>query len=195
MDRSAFNCLKRFILALALIILQRSCHLFVAAGDTLSLGASLRKKHTIISKNGTFELGFFNPNGTNNWYVGIWYAHIPDKTIVWVANRETPITSMPGVLTLSSIGYLTLSDLQGKVIWLSNDTGNFVLFGAQNTSQIVWERFGDPTDTFYSPGDWTGSYFTTFPAAPSYSILKEEFVVFSPTRMFYTYKLGARLVR
>ncbi|GLJ33007.1 hypothetical protein SUGI_0664690 [Cryptomeria japonica] len=148
MDRSAFNCLKCFILALALIILQRSYHLFVAAGDTLSLGASLRKKHTIISKNGTFELGFFNPNGTNNWYVGIWYAHIPDKTIVWVANRETPITSMPGVLTLSSTDYLTLSDLQGKDIWLSNDTGNFVLFGTQNTSQILWERFGDPADTF-----------------------------------------------
>lgn len=161
MDRLAFKCLKRFILALAILIPQRSCSLLVAGGDTLSLGASLREKETITSKNSTFELGFFNPNGTNNWYVGIWYAQIPNKTIVWVANRETPITDMPGVLTLSSTGYLTVSDLQGKAIWSSNntqqtkasrasilDTGNFVLFGAQNTSAIVWESFGEPTDTF-----------------------------------------------
>ncbi|XP_057833596.2 G-type lectin S-receptor-like serine/threonine-protein kinase SD1-13 [Cryptomeria japonica] len=154
MDRSEFNCLKRFILALALLILPRSCHLLVAAGDTLSLGASLREKQTITSKNGTFEMGFFSPNGTNKWYVGIWYAQIPDKNIVWVANRETPIRDMPGVFTLSSTGYLTLSDLQGKVNWSSNntrqtqassasilDTGNFVHLGAQNISEIVSETF------------------------------------------------------
>ncbi|GLJ33021.1 hypothetical protein SUGI_0664840 [Cryptomeria japonica] len=122
MNRLAFNCLKHFILSLAMIILQYRCHLFVAAGDTLSLGDFLREKQTIISKNGTFELGFFSPNGTNNWYLGIWYAHISVKTIVWVANRETPIRDMPGVFTLSSTGYLTVSDLQGKVMWSSNNT-------------------------------------------------------------------------
>ncbi|GLJ33041.1 hypothetical protein SUGI_0665070 [Cryptomeria japonica] len=161
MERLAFNCLKRFSLALALLILQRSCNLYVDGGDTLSLGASLRGKQTITSKNGTFELGFFNPNGTNNWYVGIWYAQIPDKTIIWVANRETPVTDMPGVFTLSSTGYLTLSDLQGQDIWSSNDTqqtkassasildtGNFVLLGEQNTSETVWESFAHPTDHF-----------------------------------------------
>ncbi|GLJ32996.1 hypothetical protein SUGI_0664460 [Cryptomeria japonica] len=88
-DHLAFNCLKRFILALAVLILQRSCNLFVDGGDSLSLGTSLRGKQTITSKNGLFELGFFNPNGTSNWYVCIWYAHIPAKTIIWVANRET----------------------------------------------------------------------------------------------------------
>ncbi|GLJ33034.1 hypothetical protein SUGI_0665000 [Cryptomeria japonica] len=252
MDRLAFKCLKRFILALTLLILQCSCHLFFGAGDTLSLGVSLREKQTIISKNGTFELGFFSPNRTNNWYVGIWYAYISEKTIIWVANRETPISDMPGVFTLSSTGYLTVSDSQGKVIWSSNntqhtkgsrasilDTGNFVLFGAQNTSEIVWESFGDPTDTrlptmkfwkglklkswkssvdpapgpffqqmnpspgktdlqlqyknivpYYSTGECTGSYFTNLPGILYYSRLKVEFVVFSPTRMYYTYKLG-----
>ncbi|GLJ32981.1 hypothetical protein SUGI_0664190 [Cryptomeria japonica] len=98
----AFIYLKRFNLALALLTLQRSCNLLVSGGDTLPLGASLRENQTIISKNGNFEVGFFSPNGTNNWYVGIWYAHIPDKTIIWVANRETPITSMPGVFSLST---------------------------------------------------------------------------------------------
>ncbi|KAH9297194.1 hypothetical protein KI387_028876, partial [Taxus chinensis] len=43
----------------------------VEGGDTLFLGASLTGNQTIISKNGTFELGFFSPNETNNWYIGI----------------------------------------------------------------------------------------------------------------------------
>ncbi|XP_057834871.2 G-type lectin S-receptor-like serine/threonine-protein kinase At2g19130 [Cryptomeria japonica] len=123
------------------------------------------------------------------------------------------------------------------------DTGNFVLFGAQNTSEIVWESFGDPTDTrlptmkfwkglklkswkssvdpapgpffqqmnpspgktdlqlqyknivpYYSTGEWTGSYFTNLPGIPYYSGLKLEFEVFSPTRMYYTYKLGPQFL-
>ncbi|GLJ32980.1 hypothetical protein SUGI_0664180 [Cryptomeria japonica] len=250
-NRFAFNYLKFEILALAMLILQRSCHLFVAAGDTLSLGASLRENQTIISKNGTFEVGFFSPNGTNNWYVGIWYAQIPDKTIIWVANRETPITSMPGVFSLSTSGYLTVSDLQGKVIWSSNDTqkakasrasmldtGNFVLIDTQNSSQTVWESFENPTDHFmptmklskglklyswkspvdpapgpfflqlnpspgetdfmlqykngvsyYSSGEWTGRYFATMPQAISDTTFRQEFVVVSPTEMYYSYGL------
>ncbi|GLJ32985.1 hypothetical protein SUGI_0664310 [Cryptomeria japonica] len=229
-----------------------SCNLFVDGGDSLSLGASLRGKQTITSKNGTFALGFFNPNGTNNWYIGIWYTQIPDKTIVWVANRETPITDMPGVFTLSSTGYLTVSDLQGKVMWSSNktqqtkasrasilDNGNFVLLGAQNISEIVWESFANPTDTvlptvkfwkglkvnswkssmdpapgpffaqinpspgktdvllqykngvsYYSTGEWNGSYFATLPGSPASSIVKEEFKVFSSTRMYYSFKVA-----
>ncbi|XP_057874149.2 G-type lectin S-receptor-like serine/threonine-protein kinase At2g19130 [Cryptomeria japonica] len=247
-DHLPFNC---FILGLAVLTLQRSCHLFVAAGDTLSLGTSLRENQTIISKNGTFELGFFSPNGTNNWYVGIWYAQILDKTIIWVANRETPITSMPGVFSLSTSGYLTLSDLQGKVIWSSNDTqkakasrasmldtGNFVLIDTQNSSQTVWESFENPTDHFmptmklskglklyswkslvdpapgpfflqlnpspgetdfmlqykngvsyYSSGEWTGRYFATMPQAISDTTFRQEFVVVSPTEMYYSYGL------
>ncbi|GLJ32271.1 hypothetical protein SUGI_0649470 [Cryptomeria japonica] len=140
---------------------KNGCNLLVSSVDTLSLGASLRENQTIISKNGSFELGFFCPNGTTNWYVGIWYAHIPDKTIIWVANRETPIRSLPGVFSLSTSGYLTVSDLQGNVIWSSNDTqqakasrasildtGNFALLHAQNSSQTVWESFENPTDHF-----------------------------------------------
>ncbi|KAH9323873.1 hypothetical protein KI387_018512, partial [Taxus chinensis] len=73
----------------------------------LPLGASLVGNQTIISQNGTFELGFFNPNGTNNWYLGIWYARIDQKAMVWVANRETPFRNVPGVLKLSTDGYLS----------------------------------------------------------------------------------------
>lgn len=156
-DHFGFNCLKCFILALATLVLQCHCDLLVATGDTLSLGSSLREKQTIISKNKTFELGFFSSNGTNNWYVGIWYAQIPDKVIVWVANRETPIRDMPSVFTLSSTGYLTVFHLQGQYTWSSNNTqqrkaskasilntSNFILLGAQNTFEVVWESFANP---------------------------------------------------
>ncbi|GLJ32975.1 hypothetical protein SUGI_0663990 [Cryptomeria japonica] len=229
-----------------MFVLQRNCDLLVAGGDTLFIGASLRGKQTIISKNITFELGFFNPNGTNNWYVGIWYAQIPHKTIIWVANRETPITDMPGVFTLSSTGYLTISDLQGKVIWSSNDTqqakasralildtGNFVLLGAQNTSETVWESFAHPTDHFMPTMKfWKGmkvsswkssvdpapgpfflqmnpspgkkdfllqykngvSYYSSMPQAVSDSSFEQEFVEFSPTRIYYTYDVTPKFL-
>ena len=44
----AFNCKKRCLLALALLILQRGCNLFVSGPDTLSVGSSLRGNQTII---------------------------------------------------------------------------------------------------------------------------------------------------
>ncbi|GLJ33002.1 hypothetical protein SUGI_0664600 [Cryptomeria japonica] len=158
---SALSCLIYFFLALAMLISCCKCDLSEVTGnDALSLGDSLRADQTITSKNGTFEMGFFNVNGTNNWYVGIWYAQISEKTIIWVANRETPIRKTPGILMLSRDGYLTVSDSGGRQIWSTNDTqqtkassasildtGNFVLFGAQNTSEIVWESFAHPTDT------------------------------------------------
>ncbi|KAH9289957.1 hypothetical protein KI387_034074, partial [Taxus chinensis] len=139
---------------------HNSYSLGVDGGDVLLLGVSLTGNQTIMSKNGTFELEFFNPNGTNNWYIGIWYAHVAEA-IVWVANREAPLPNMPGMLTLGTDGYLTISDTNRHTIWSSKktqkakgsralilDSGNFLMVGAQNTSETVWESFGDPTDTW-----------------------------------------------
>ncbi|KAK4352235.1 hypothetical protein RND71_027753 [Anisodus tanguticus] len=54
---------------------------------------------TIVSSGGTFELGFFNPSGSSNSYIGIWYKQtLPHvQTVVWVANREKPITNTSAV--------------------------------------------------------------------------------------------------
>ncbi|GLJ33032.1 hypothetical protein SUGI_0664980 [Cryptomeria japonica] len=134
-------------------------------------------------------MGFFSPNGTNKWYVGIWYAQNPDKNIVWVANRETPVRDMPGVCTLSSTGYLTLSDLQGKAIWSSNNTQQTqvssasILDTGKNNFLLQYKN----GVSFYSTGEWIGSYFSTLPGAKSDPLFTEELVVFSPTRMYYTY--------
>uniref|UniRef100_A0A0C9QPG3 Receptor-like serine/threonine-protein kinase n=1 Tax=Wollemia nobilis TaxID=56998 RepID=A0A0C9QPG3_9CONI len=148
----------RLLFALTVII-QLKFSSAAENGDTLSLGASLRKNQTLISKNSTFELGFFSPNGTKKWYLGLWYAQVSDKTVVWVANRDTPIKNAPGVLTLSTDGTLELFDAEGEPVWSINDTakasvatisntGNFVMFGAENKSEIVWQSFEHPVDTW-----------------------------------------------
>ncbi|KAH9289962.1 hypothetical protein KI387_034079 [Taxus chinensis] len=173
------NCVLPFICLLAFVmaVLVHNCDSLVVVGeDMLPLGASLTGNQTIISKNGTFQLGFFNPNGTNNWYIGIWYAQVSDKTIIWVANREDPVVNIPGILKLETDGYLTLFDRKIRIIWSSYknqkvkasrafilDSGNFLMVSAQNTSEIVWESFGDPTDTLL-PGMklWKGMKLTSW---------------------------------
>ncbi|XP_057834091.2 G-type lectin S-receptor-like serine/threonine-protein kinase At2g19130 [Cryptomeria japonica] len=146
------------LLFVATMFIQLECNgSAVEAGDTLSLGASLTGNQTIISKNGTFELGFFTPNGSN-WYIGIWYAQIPEKTYVWVANRETPARNRTGVLKLSREGKLVLFNAEGVSIWSVNttnnasravilDSGNFLLLNNDNKSGTVWQSFDNPADT------------------------------------------------
>ena len=46
---------------------------------------------TVVSANGTYELGFLSPGKSKNRYLGIWYGKIPVQTVVWVANREAPL--------------------------------------------------------------------------------------------------------
>ncbi|KAH9323923.1 hypothetical protein KI387_018562, partial [Taxus chinensis] len=102
-------------------MLKMSVEKGVEPRDSLLLGTSLTGNQTIISMNGTFALGFFSPNGTNNWYIGIWFALISDKTVVWVANREIPVRGASGVLNFSIDGRLRLFDLQGRTIWSSDN--------------------------------------------------------------------------
>ncbi|GLJ32951.1 hypothetical protein SUGI_0663590 [Cryptomeria japonica] len=151
-------CLSLFFVSIVFIQLK-SYGVVVEGEDILSLGASITGNQTLISKNGTFELGFFSPNGTNNWYIGIWYANIPEKTVVWVANRETPARNRCGVLKLSEEGDLGLFDATGASLWSVNvtkkpsqalilDSGNFVMLSNDNKSETVWQSFDYPVDTF-----------------------------------------------
>ncbi|GLJ52694.1 hypothetical protein SUGI_1121730 [Cryptomeria japonica] len=130
----------------------------VRGGNTLFLGDSLTGNQTIISMNGMFELGFFNTNGSNNWYIGIWYAKVPE-TKVWVANRETPARDRPGILNLSREGHLGLFDAKGGSVWSVNvsknaskavilDSGNFLMVADENISDSLWESFDHPVDTW-----------------------------------------------
>ena len=141
--------------ALVIIINCDGLSTGTARGDSVSLGDSLNGNQTLISKNGTFELGFFSPNGSNNWYVGIWYANTSEQIIVWVANRESPAKNKPGVLKLSIEGELGLFDAEDTSLWSVNishkcsravllDSGNFILLSNKNNSKIDWQSFDFP---------------------------------------------------
>ncbi|KAI7981400.1 G-type lectin S-receptor-like serine/threonine-protein kinase LECRK3 [Camellia lanceoleosa] len=107
-----------------------------------------------ISPSGDFAFGFYQLNNTNTFLLAIWYANIPDKTIVWHANTTNPVQAGSKVeLTASG---LTLNDPNGQTIWTAQpnttvsygtmlDTGNFVL--SDTNSNFVWESFSYPTDT------------------------------------------------
>ncbi|WZZ13423.1 hypothetical protein YC2023_106512 [Brassica napus] len=109
---------------------------------------------TLSSPGGFYELGFFSPNNTGNQYIGIWFKKIVPRVIVWVANRDKPVTSSAANLTISRNGSLTLVDEKQAVIWSTGeasfpssrshaellDTGNLVLIDDVSRTTI-WESF------------------------------------------------------
>ncbi|XP_038979331.1 S-locus-specific glycoprotein S13-like [Phoenix dactylifera] len=127
------------------------------AGDSLTPTTSLLDGQTLVSAGGIFELGFFSPGNTLNRYLGIWYKKIPVPTIVWVANRASPLTDSTGVVKIRKDGSLVLLNGVAKVVWTSDstasasnpvaqllDSGNFVLRAEES---IAWQSFDYPSDT------------------------------------------------
>ncbi|KAK7278305.1 hypothetical protein RJT34_23331 [Clitoria ternatea] len=43
---------------------------------------------TLVSKDGTFELSFFNLDSSSNRYIGIWFKNILIRAIVWCVKSE-----------------------------------------------------------------------------------------------------------
>jgi len=117
---------------------------------------------TMVSADGTYELGFFSPGKSKDRYLGIWYGKIRVQTVVWVANRETPLNDSSGVLRLTNKGILIILDRHKSVIWSSIttrparnptaqllDSGNLVVKeeGDSNLENSLWQSFEHPTDT------------------------------------------------
>nr|WAU86897.1 birch protein [Betula platyphylla] len=134
-------------------------------GDALSAGQPLSASITIQSEGGKFVLGFFRPGASSKIYLGIWYNNnLGVKEIVWVANREKPLSDASSSrLELSKDGNLVLLEDSSNIpFWstdlthpLSNSTeavlrddGNFVLRNSSNPNTIFWESFDHPTDTW-----------------------------------------------
>ncbi|XP_011030956.1 PREDICTED: G-type lectin S-receptor-like serine/threonine-protein kinase At4g27290 [Populus euphratica] len=131
------------------------------ATDTINTTHSIRDGDTMVSAEGTYVLGFFSPGESKNRYVGIWYGKIPVMTIVWVANRETPLNDSSGVLGLTDLGILVILNQNGTIIWSSNssrsasnpaaqllDSGNLVVKEEGDTLEnSLWQSFEHPTDT------------------------------------------------
>ncbi|KAL9818314.1 putative receptor-like serine/threonine-protein kinase SD1-8 RLK-Pelle-DLSV family [Arabidopsis thaliana] len=135
------------------------------SANTLSASESLTisSNNTIVSPGNVFELGFFKPGLDSRWYLGIWYKAISKRTYVWVANRDTPLSSSIGTLKISDSNLVVL-DQSDTPVWSTNltggdvrsplvaellDNGNFVLRDSKNSAPdgVLWQSFDFPTDT------------------------------------------------
>ncbi|CAM0901826.1 unnamed protein product [Alopecurus aequalis] len=155
----------------SIMLLMTILHLFILllsicfckSDDRLTPAKPLLPGDELVSNGGIYALGFFSlDNSTANPYVGIWYHDIPERTYVWVANRDNPISGgLSGKLVLTNSSDLVLSDSEDVVLWTTSnnvttgfdgavalllDTGNFIV-QLPNFTQ-VWQSYDHPTDTF-----------------------------------------------
>ncbi|XP_076960448.1 G-type lectin S-receptor-like serine/threonine-protein kinase At4g27290 [Bidens hawaiensis] len=135
-----------------------------AALDTLYADQPITDGRTLVSAGNMFELGFFSPGNSKNRYLGIWYKKISICTVVWVANRDNPITDKSGMLKFSSSGNLEILSGSNTMVWSSEstvsgwnnnsvmvlrllDSGNLVVLERDDNNKI-WQSFDHPGDTF-----------------------------------------------
>ncbi|KAG6406113.1 hypothetical protein SASPL_133710 [Salvia splendens] len=132
---------------------------------TITADEVVRDGETLVSSSGKFALGFFSPGNSTNRYVGIWFNNITEATIVWVANRQSPLTEKSGVFKLILPGILLLQTSANAIVWSSNstaaaaasptaqllDSGNLVISAGGEDRDFLWQSFDYPTDT-YLPG-------------------------------------------
>ncbi|XP_057538245.1 uncharacterized protein LOC130815781 [Amaranthus tricolor] len=142
------------------------CLKFCYTIDTIIHTQYLKDPEAIVSNNTRFTLGFFSIPNTTNRYVGIWYNQPSEKEVIWVANRNSPLTDSSGVLKLSVDGNLQVSNARNEILWSSNvtqnatnflaaqllDSGNLVIQGfssngTRENGTILWESFQNPTDS------------------------------------------------
>nr|CAA55950.1 unnamed protein product [Brassica oleracea var. viridis] len=124
---------------------------------------TISNNKTLVSPGDVFELGFFKTTSSSRWYLGIWYKTLSDRTYVWIANRDNPISNSTGTLKISGNNLVLLGD-SNKPVWSTNLTrrserspvvaellanGNFVMRDSNNNdaSQFLWQSFDYPTDT------------------------------------------------
>lgn len=147
-----------------LLVFSCSCFMLLASEESIKMGKSITGNQKMISAGGSFALGFFTPGNSTFTYLGIWFNTIPEQTVIWVANRESPVPrSSTAVFTIGRDGNFVIFDEKDKLIWTSNvsselllisnstvgallDNGNLVLIHGE--SDMLWQSFEHPTDTF-----------------------------------------------
>ena len=129
--------------------------------EAINLGSSLTPtiNPSWPSPSGQYAFGFYKKG--NGYAVGIFFARISEKIVVWIANRDNAPVVADVSLNFTSDGRMVLQSAQGKeIINVVNfvgavtsavsafmlDTGNFVLYDSDNRT-ILWESFKKPTDT------------------------------------------------
>ncbi|KAL5754026.1 hypothetical protein ACOSP7_022246 [Xanthoceras sorbifolium] len=125
--------------------------------SNISLKSSLTPTGTSSwsSSSGLYAFGFYQRE--NGYAVGIFLAGIPEKTVVWTANRDaSPVFGNATLLFTSATGKLVLKTAQGEDTYIADvsqtassasmlDTGNFVLYNSGGN--VIWQSFSSPTYT------------------------------------------------
>jgi hypothetical protein len=152
-----------------LFLYIRTCTSF----DSLTSNQFLKDGQTLVSSDGTFELGFFSPRDSTNRYLGLWFRNVSPQTLVWVANRESPLNNSRGFLRINSKGVLiVLNGTNSTTVWSSNvttkevnnpiarvlDSGNLVVQNGKNTKEdhFLWQSFDYLCDTLLLNGTKLG---------------------------------------
>eukprot|EP01018_Ginkgo_biloba_P012985 Gb_37079 [translate_table: standard] len=98
----------------------------------------------LMLHNGTFFAGFYSV-GYNAYVFAIWYAQIPHKTIVWMANRDNPVNGWESTLKLNkNVKMVTLS---GRV----SITRQILFFYSDNIPSLSFNGFS--TSTYWPDPD------------------------------------------
>nr|AAL17679.1 S-locus glycoprotein [Raphanus sativus] len=155
------SCTLSFLLVFFVLILFRSAFSINTLWSTESL--TISNSRTLVSPGNVFELGFFRTTSSSRWYLGIWYKKVSERTYVWVANRDSPLSDSNGTLKITGNNLVILGH-SNKSVWSTNLTrinerspvvaellanGNFVMryFNKIGASGFLWQSFDFPTDT------------------------------------------------
>ena len=128
---------------------QRSNNNSIELGSSIAAGTNSSWR----SPSGDFAFGFY-ALVSGHYLVGIWFDKIPQKTLVWSANRDDP-AQIGSTINLTLTGQLVLHHANKTSFPIYNgtsttsammqDDGNFILRNSH--SNIIWESFDSPTDT------------------------------------------------
>ncbi|CAH8256239.1 unnamed protein product [Arabidopsis lyrata] len=145
--------MTRFACFLLFTLLLSFSYAAITPMNPLSLG------QTLSSSNEVYELGFFSPNKSHNQYVGIWFKDTIPRVVVWVANREKPVTDSTANLAISRNGSLLLFNGKHGIVWSSGvafassgcraeilDSGNLVVIDIVS-GRTLWQSFEHLGDT------------------------------------------------
>ncbi|XP_030923585.1 G-type lectin S-receptor-like serine/threonine-protein kinase LECRK4 [Quercus lobata] len=143
------------VMIIVLILFLNFCGLHAQISPNISLGSSFTagSDASLRSLSGDFAFGFY-PLQNGLYLVGIWFDRIPEKTLVWSANRNHPAEKGSSI-QLTNAGALVLTYGNGSTLQIYNGTaaslgtmkndGNFVL--RENSSRVLWQSFTSSTDT------------------------------------------------
>ncbi|KAL9236705.1 hypothetical protein vseg_011341 [Gypsophila vaccaria] len=149
-----------------IICVLHFCSEFCYAVNSLTSAQILKDPQTLVSNNNNFRLGFFSPTNSTFRYVGIWYNQPSVMEVIWVANKNSPLTDSSGILKLSRDGNLLVSNSKNETLWSSNvtspdarfsvvqilDSGNLLVEGFKSNRSLengttLWQSFAHPTDS------------------------------------------------